>query len=93
MSEETELKNMMEEIVFRKMEEVMPKMGCCTCPKCILDVAAYALNRLPPKYVASEKGKILSKLDTMDYGQYEMDVVTAVVKGVQVISKNPHHDK
>lgn len=90
---ENGLKNVMEDIVLRKIEEIMPAMNCCTCQDCVLDVASYALNRLPPKYVVSHTGEIWSKLSTMDCGQYETDVTTNVVRGIQVIKDHPHHAK
>ena len=42
------LKNIMEDAVFSKIKELQPHINCCTCEKCIIDVASYALNRLTP---------------------------------------------
>ncbi len=51
-----QIKNYMEDVVFGQMKEVLADINMCTCEKCLLDVAAIALNDLPPKYVVTEKG-------------------------------------
>ena len=37
------LKNVMEELVFEKLDDLMEKLGCCTCDNCRMDSAAFAL--------------------------------------------------
>lgn len=50
-----QIKNYMEDVVFGQMKEVLADINMCTCEKCLLDVAAIALNDLPPKYVVTER--------------------------------------
>ncbi len=46
-----ELKNRNEELVWGAVEEfLMANPSVCRCRDCILDTAAIALNRLPPRY-------------------------------------------
>lgn len=87
-----ELKNVMEEVVWHAINLLLPQMDCCKCEKCRKDIAAYALNRLPPKYVVSEAGELISKFDSTN-GQSGLDVTTVVVKGVQLIAAHPNHEK
>lgn len=87
-----ELKNMMEDIVTRRIDEVMLTMECCDCEQCKLDATTYALNRLPPKYVCTESGQLLSKLETTDT-QIDTMITTIVVQAIQIIKKHPHHIK
>ena len=84
------LKNLMESLLLTKMDEVIDKLDCCKCEKCRMDIASYALNRLPPKYVATYEGEVYSKLDTLSI-QYETDLLNALFQAAKVISKNPHH--
>lgn len=86
------LKNIMEEIVIRKVDELIGGLGCCKCEQCRLDMASYVLNRVKPKYVVSLEGELLSKLDSLSV-DYEVDIVANIVKAAQVINNNPHHKK
>jgi hypothetical protein len=52
------LKNYMEEIVLNLMEGVLDDINMCKCELCVKDIAALALNDLPPKYIVSEKGEL-----------------------------------
>ncbi len=88
---EVKLKNMMESLVLLKLDEVVDKLGCCKCEKCRMDIASYALNRLPPKYVATLEGEVYSKLDTLSV-QYETDMLNALFQGAKAVSKHPRHD-
>ena len=84
------LKNLMESLLLTKMDEVIDKLDCCKCEKCRMDIASYALNRLPPKYVATYEGEVYSKLDTLST-QYETDLLNALFQAAKVVSENPHH--
>lgn len=86
------LKNIMEDLVFEKLEEIMTKLASCQCENCRMDSAAYALNHLPPKYVVSDRGELISRTQYMDKGQYEMDVTMAVINGVSKVMEHPRHD-
>lgn len=91
MDETYELKNVMEELVFDKLDEIMTKLGCCKCKNCRMDAAAYALNHLPPKYVVSDRGELISRSIFMDKGQYEMDVTMAIINGANKVMEHPRH--
>lgn len=87
----TQLKNYMEEIVFNMMKEVLENINVCTCDKCILDIAAIALNGLPPKYVVTEKGELYSKVNILQQ-QFEVDVIAAITKAADIVKKHPRHE-
>lgn len=55
-----------------------------------MDIASYALNRLPAKYVATTQGELLSKLDTLE-AQFDATVTTTIIKGAMVVKTHPHH--
>lgn len=85
-----ELKNHMEDVVTRTLEDMMPKLNICTCDLCKKDIVAYALNHLPPKYVVTPKGDLYSRLSEFTQ-QFEIDVQVALTEAIKVISKNPRH--
>ena len=80
----------MEELVEERLDEVIGELGCCNCNQCRNDILSYALNRLSPKYVNSEFGKAMVKLDTMSY-QFDIDILTALYDGASLVKLHPHH--
>ena len=92
MDESHGLKNIMEDLVFEKLDEIMVKLASCQCENCRMDSAAFALNHLPPKYVVSDRGELISRTQYMDKGQYEMDVTMAVINGVTKVMERPRHN-
>lgn len=85
-----QIKNYMEEIVFGQMKEVLADINVCTCEKCLLDIAAIALNDLPPKYVVTKKGELYSKINTLGQ-QFEVDVVSAITKAAVLVKRRTRH--
>lgn len=81
----------MEEIVYNYMEEVLKDFDMCKCDMCKLDVAAKALNDLPPQYFVSNKGEVYSKIKNLKL-QFEVDVITAITRAAELINKNPRHN-
>ena len=82
----------MEILVFQMIEEVLgnSKEEICKCDDCRLDIAAMALNNLPPRYFASEKGEIFSKL-SLSHLSAKTEVVTEVTKAIMHIASRPRH--
>ena len=85
-----ELKNYMEDCVQVAMRQVLPGLKICLCERCWCDIAALALNELPPKYVVTRKGQLYTKLDIFEQ-QFSIDITTAVIKAVKVVAQNPRH--
>ena len=85
------LTNLMESLVLERLDELIDKLDCCKCEQCRMDIASYALNRLPPKYIATTVGAAYSKLDTLSV-QYETDLISAVIQGAQIVKNNPRHN-
>ena len=86
-----QIKNYMEEIVFNQMKDVLTDINMCTCEKCLLDIAAIALNDLPPKYIVTEKGELYSKINALGQ-QFEVDVVSAITKAAVLVKRRPRHE-
>lgn len=86
-----QVKNYMEEIVFNMMKEILADINVCTCEKCMLDIAAIALNDLPTKYIVTEKGELYSKIDFLKQ-QFEVDVISAITKAAVLVKRRPRHE-
>ncbi len=84
------LKNYMEEVAFRAFDDVTKGMDICKCEKCKLDIIAIALNKLPTKYVVTDKGELYAKVDNLR-GQFEADIITAMTQAAMTVGKNPKH--
>ena len=89
--ERQELTNIMEIMVQFKYNELKDILNICQCEKCKLDLMSYALNRLPAKYVVSEKGEAFSKVDTTSV-QFDSDIICALVEGAKIVKDHPRHD-
>ena len=83
--------NMMEDIVLRHADETMAATGGCPCPLCKADVIACALNRLPPRYVRTEAGRMLVELTATYDNQFRADVLAALSEAAKLVRENPHH--
>ena len=65
--------NMMEGIVEEEMESLRDSLGCCMCEQCWSDIAAHALNHLPPRYVVTRAGGAISKADSLQARKHDSD--------------------
>jgi|LSQX01.1.fsa_nt_gb competence protein ComFB len=84
------MKNYMEVIVMNTMDDILKDINMCRCDKCRLDIAAKALNDLPPQYIVSEKGEVYSKIKSLKT-QFEVDVISAITKAAILVKRNPMH--
>ena len=81
--------NLMEETVLDKIEHLWKNTDYCKCNQCRMDIAAYALNRLPAQYVQSMKGKVLYRFESNRI-QRDIEVTVAVSQGIEIVGKSPH---
>ncbi len=86
-----EIYNYMEDIVRDALDGLLlEKQDICKCEKCRLDISACALNRLPPKYFVSNKGRVFTKLQEVQV-QFKADVIRELLAAISNVSKNPQH--
>ena len=88
--ERQELTNIMELMVKFKYKEIRNVLNLCQCEKCTLDLYSYALNRLPSKYVVTEKGEAYSKINATSV-QFDSDITCALVEAAKVVKEHPRH--
>ncbi len=84
------LRNIMEEYVILTLDEMLVFLDGCKCERCRLDIASYTLNRVPPKYVATTQGELMSRLCEFD-NQFKTSIMAEITQAHAVISKHPHH--
>ncbi len=58
----------------------------CSCPRCLNDITAVALNYLPPHYYVDKDEK-------KDIGSPWLMVETAVVEAIDRVAENPNHPR
>lgn len=63
----------------------------CSCPRCVDDILALALNNLPTHYVASDKGHTYVKAKFFDR-QLESDVLRELALAALTVGERPNHD-
>lgn len=86
-----ELINYTLEWVWQLLDEVLSEReDICKCESCRHDMACMAVNRLKNNYAVTEPGRIYTKVKMLSQ-QNRTDVLTEVLKAVEVVSKNPRH--
>jgi competence protein ComFB len=81
----------MEDVVHDELELLLAERhDICKCNKCQLDMMVWALNRLPPKYVITDRGRLYTKLKEQEV-QFKADVVQSLTKAIEFVKKNPKH--
>jgi competence protein ComFB len=90
-----EIHNISEDIVVNSVEtifSVIKKEGnpekVCLCDQCRLDTICYALNRIHPQYIVSNRGMTRIEQDWAGRQQSEADIAALVYKGIRVVNHN-----
>ena len=86
-----ELVNYMEEVVKRVFQELTsgePYRDIQFTEKMKLDIYAYTLNHLPPRYIVTEKGHLYTRLNELQQ-QFQTDLVVEITKAIQQVKANP----
>lgn len=84
--------NVMQLLVEEKAEKYMRMFGVCCCDRCQLDVKAFALNHLPPKYVFMGPDERVPRL-TVYESKYSSDITAQLLKACTVVHETPHHSR
>jgi len=85
------IQNYMEDVVQEELELLLSERNdICKCQKCKFDMMVWTLNRLPAKYVITNKGRLYTKLKEQEI-QFKTDVVKELTKAIEYVGKNPQH--
>ncbi len=86
-----QIQNYMEDVVQEELELLLEeRRNICKCNKCKLDMMVWTLNRLPPRYVITNRGRLYTKLKEQEV-QFKADVVKELTKAIDFVAKNPQH--
>lgn len=82
--------NVMERLVDERLEKYVQLFGLCSCPRCLADVRALALSRLPAKYVvlpASSEAPMMS----LYQARFDSMVIAQVIQACKTVMESPRH--
>ena len=82
--------NVTEQIVEKRMQEILLTIDCCKCEKCMGDMVAVVLNNLKPAYVNTDKGMLFKRVNSM-LPQSATDLDIEILKAITLVSANPKH--
>ena len=90
-----EIYNVSEDIVRSMAQTIfdsIKKQGnaekLCLCDQCQLDTICYALNRVEPRYIVSNRGITRIDRDWADRRQTEADISALIYKGIRQVNHN-----
>jgi competence protein ComFB len=90
-----DIHNTTEDIVFSSVQAIFDGIkkegnvdGFCLCDQCRLDTICYALNRIEPHYIVSNRGFTRIEHDTMRRQQVEADIASLVYNGLRLVNHN-----
>lgn len=82
--------NIMESVVKSMVDYYVDKFDTCTCGRCIADITALTLTKLPPKYIVVESNSA-SPLLNFYLNRYSQQVLVELTKSCSIVKQNPHH--
>lgn len=82
--------NVMEDLVRIEIDENIESLGICPCPLCRRDLMTLTLNNVPPKYVNTEKGAIMSKVGSMSSTE-RIKLLAEIAHYAEMVRDHPRH--
>lgn len=82
--------NVMEVLVDERIERYVRMFGLCDCARCLADVRALALTRLPPKYVVLAES-VATPMLSLYRAKFESQVIAQVVQACKTVMEAPRH--
>jgi competence protein ComFB len=90
-----EIHNTTEDIVFSTIDAICASVEqqgnpekLCLCDQCRIDAACFALNRIPPHYIISNRGAARIEQVTLSRQQKDADVASMVFEALKRVSHN-----
>jgi len=89
--QEKRYENYIEKIVRDELKKLFEQdKEVCTCDKCYQDIMTLTLNNLPPMYVSSNVGHIMTMYN-LTKDQLHAQVMVELLKAVAQVKKSPQH--
>lgn len=89
-----ELENMLEELVFEQLYEIIKKneKEFCKCNICIQDIAAIVLNKMPPRYKNSVVDKVyINENERQINEKLRAEIKANLLDAINKTANFPHH--
>lgn len=87
------IKNLVEDHVTAAYETLRPHFPAfCGCDLCREDVLTFALNRIPPRYVARREGSVVTEVN-LEKEQSRAAIEVVVMEALRKISVAPRCGK
>ena len=90
-----EFHNTIEDTVIARVNEIfdaLEKKGnpgkFCTCNQCRTDIICFALNRMPPHYIVSNRGASRVHTESIERQQQVADITALVHEGLKKVNHN-----
>ncbi len=86
-------RNVMEDIISKYLDDMLAmRFDICTCDICKQDIIAFALTRLPPKYVTTDSGAIHTIIEQVRVEKSSL-ILKELVVAIRTITSNPRHEE
>lgn len=90
-----EIHNTTEDIVYNSVQTIFESIKTegnpekiCLCEQCKMDTICYALNRIEPRYIVSNRGFTRMEQEGIEKQQIEADVASVIYKGLRLVNHN-----
>jgi len=84
------IRNEAAEMVYRRVEALLEcRPEVCRCQTCVLDLVAFVLNRVSPRYSTAMLGDLHP--DQARRNKMEVQIDLALEAGLQRLRMHPHH--
>ena len=90
--DESRFVNVMLPLVEEKLLKYVRLFHLCECPRCLADVKALALSRLPSKYVVLE-GSTYTPMMSFYQAKFDSDITAQVIHACKQVMEAPRHGK
>ncbi len=85
------IRNRTAETVWERVQLLLREDSLpCSCPSCVADLVAFALNRVTPRYTTSILGDLHP--DAAQSRRTRLEIDLAIEAGLRRLEAHPHHD-
>ena len=84
-------RNVMEQIVEEKLDEMFKTYDGCTCERCRADIMAITLNNIQPRYAVTDEGELFAKIQCCNK-RGELEIVKQLATAANIVKNNPNHN-
>jgi hypothetical protein len=85
------IRNEAAELVYQQVEGLLASQpSLCRCSTCVLDLVAFTLNRVSPRYSTSILGDLHP--DEAKRKKLQVEIQLALQAGLKRLASHPHHE-